>query len=515
MTIRKPEVDITIIPDYQKEENAEQMVLFVGQKTAAGTATSGQLYQSLGNANEQDTLFGKTSALAAMVRAAKNINKITRFDAIPLSDSGTGVAATGEIKFTGTASAAGTITVTIGSAINHQYTLTVANLETATVIGAALVAAMTADTTIPVVGVNTSGTVAITVDNKGTYGNGITLKVDGTVAGITYTITGMASGANDPVLTSIFDVVGSLRYQTIIQPGTFVSTEVKNFLEPRFNSSNNILDGVCIISVTHDYSTHISVLAADNQKSFAQHCNLKINDTHHKGSALLELDDVIASQIGAIRALRLTQDADISRYVISPYGIRDNFGGPRIASKPYFNTPFYNLPLIDVQHEFTDIQMTTLNAAGGFVLGNNRSHSSIILGEVVTTYKTDAASNEDITFKYLNYVDTASNIREYFFNNLKERFAQSRLTEGDVVPNVDMANAGIIAAFLDGLYNDLSGEDYVLTQAGETARKFFAAHRTVTLDLALGKATVSMMVPIVTQLRKIVVSMQIAFSTNS
>jgi hypothetical protein len=200
--------------------------------------------------------------------------------------------------------------------------------------------------------------------------------------------------------------------------------------------------------------------------------------------------------------------------VISNNGALDNFGGPAIASLPYFNTTLWNLPLINPGEEWTDSEVSQLIAAGGTVLGNNPSNTNIIMGTTVTTYYSDSAGNLDPTFTFLEYEDTISQIREYFYNNLRARFAQCRLTEGDVVPNRNMANAQVISSFLDGLYNDLSGQNYVLTQAGETARTFFKNNRTVTLDLATGTATVTMQVPIVTQLREITATMQIAFSTN-
>jgi phage tail sheath gpL-like len=140
--------------------------------------------------------------------------------------------------------------------------------------------------------------------------------------------------------------------------------------------------------------------------------------------------------------------------------------------------------------------------------------TNIIFGEVVTTYKYDSASNADISFKYIEYVETASNVREYFFNNVRTRFAQSRLTAGDVVGNRNMANAGVISAYFDELYSTLAGANYVLTQSGENAMAFFKANKTVTVDIATGKATVTMIVPIVTQLREIFAEMQIAFDFN-
>jgi phage tail sheath gpL-like len=653
MPIRVPEIDISILPAYLKQQNVDQKVLFVGQMLT-GTATPGTLVTSIGNANEQDALFGANSRLAGMIRAAKKINKVSRMDAIPLADysrsplshiqsfvsdvgftynasdteftgarmqqkdlgggsyagdvisvpvftaatvvsyttftatddgtiryivdgkywngsawaassnswatscsgsdvtahiatltpTGTNItikvvtdtgstqmwvstftiayyatvaasSASGIIAFSGVATEAGTLYVSIGSKINHRYEIDITTSETANSIGVALAAAVGADLKCPVTVVNTTGSVAITASNEGTEGNSIGLRVEGSVAGITTAITAMSGGATNPSLTNLFDVIGDKRYQTVVYPSSFDLSVLLDLLNNRWNVNNNILDGVGIITITDTFVNCKSACLAKNTQSLIILNDKSVNSTYYKGASLLELNDVQSAEFAAIRALRLTADADISQYVISTNGIRDNLGGAAIASLPYFNTPFYNLPVIDEGLEFTLDEMAQLKTAGGSILSNNISNNLIIAGEIVTTYKTDPASNSDVSFKYLEYVDTSSNIREYFYNNLRARFAQSRLTEGDVQPNRNMANASIIGAFMDGLYNDLSGSDFVLTQAGETAMRYFKNNRTITLDLANGKVTITMLVPIVTQLRKIVAAMQISFSTNS
>jgi phage tail sheath gpL-like len=162
----------------------------------------------------------------------------------------------------------------------------------------------------------------------------------------------------------------------------------------------------------------------------------------------------------------------------------------------------------------SDTEMNNLITAGISVFGNNSARNGIILSTTVTTYKTDSAGDADDSFKYLEYVDTMSQSREYFYNNLRAQYAQSRLTEGDVIPNCNMANAASISAYLDGIYNDLSGQDYVLLQAGSTALTYFKQNRVVVLDLETGLVTVTAELPIVTQLRSIVMTMQLSFSTN-
>lgn len=517
MAISKPDITINIIPAQQVISNQPQRVLMVGQKISAGSATSGALVTEIDNSGQENALFGEKSMLAAMVRSFKRINKVSRLDAIPLSDNGSAVKATGTFAFTGPSTAAGTLYISIGSSVNNKYTLDITSGMTATQIGDAFAALITADTKACVTAANSTGTVTVTAVNGGTEGNSIGLRSEGSVAGVGLTITAMASGATNPTLTNLFDVISNQRYQTIVYPASYDLSALTSLLQARFNVTNKVIDGVGIICQTDTFANLKTLGNTYNLPTLAIIGIKKIADTLYKGAAIFELNTVIAAQVAAIRALRLTEDANLSQYVISNYGSRDSFGGTALASLPYFNTPFYDLPVANPVNQFTDGEggeEEELNEHGISILGNNIANNRVILGEMVTTYKTDAGGNPDDTFKYLNTVDTASNVREYFFNTCRARFAQSRLTEGDLVPNRNMANAGVIEAFLMSKYTDLSGEDYVLTQAGEAARDYFTRNCRITLDLEAGKATIAMKTPIVTQLRKIIAAMQIAFSTQ-
>ncbi len=512
--VAQPRTTVSIVNASQAVANTIQKVLFIGQKIAAGTAIAGALTENIASDNSEDTLFGATSMLAGMVRAAKKENPLTIMDAIPLDDDGGGVDATGTIVLVGAATAAGTLIVTIGSEKNHALSIAVASADSITDIGDAIDTAVAADTKIPVTSSNAAGTITFTAINAGTLGNDIGISIAGTVAGITHSATAMTGGATDPTLTSVFDVIGENRYQTVIWPYADDTSEVRTVLDARWNVVNRVQDGVAVTAKQDSLANHNVVLAALNSESLTYICDKLESETSYKAAAQFELSPVKAAIFGAIRALRLTDGASISNYVITTNGPLDAFGGVALASKPYFNTSLPNLPLITVGRGWTDTEIKQLFDNGGFILGQNSAGNAAIVGEVVTTYKTDAAANPDISFKFLNYVDTASNAREYFFNNLKSRFAQSRLTEGNVLAGRDMANALTIQSYCEKLYQDLSGPDFVLLQAGEDAIKFFKTNISVTLDLANGKATILMTVPLVTQLREIVATMKIAFSTE-
>lgn len=515
MPISQPDITFNIIPSVQKLSNKPTKVLIVGQKLAAGTAISGALVPNIENDNSEDVLFGTASHIAGMIRNYKKINKETRVDAISLTDNAAGVAATGTIVFTGNATTAGTLTVVIGSAYNHTYQLAVAVGDTPTIIAAALVALINADLDQMVTASASVGTVTLTCDHKGTIGNNIGVSVtQKNVGGTTFTVSGMASGATDPVLTGILDAIADERYQTIVWPGSYAKNVVLAELATRFNTTNQVLDGVAITTFTDTFANHKTAANAQNTQNLVMFTNKKVTDALWKGGALFEMDDVISSQFAAIRGLRFTEDANISQYVISTYGVRDSFGGPAISSMPYFNTPFYLLPIIPVGKQFTRVETEELLTAGASVIGNNSAGNMVIAGEVATTYKTDVAGNVDLTYKLLPYVDTAVACREYFYNNNKARFAQSRLTNGDLLPNRSMANPDSIKSYNTGLYSDLASDDYVLLQAGEQARKYFIDNLSVDVDLLQGKVSMSMKAPIVTQLRTILATMQISFSAE-
>lgn len=514
--INEPEVSISLISADTLVGNKPHRILVVGQKTAAGSAASGALVTNIQNDRSViNALFGANSQIAGAIRNARRYNTKTRIDAIPLSDNGSGVAAVGAFVVTGTATASGTLSVIVGSKKDFNFEIPVASGDTAAAIATAIFNAVNANDEVPTTASNgTAGTATITADNKGTVGNTIGLKVEGSVTGISVAVTAMTGGSVDPVLTTLFDPIADERYQTIVYPwATSGAVEtVKDFLDARFNVSNKVLDGVAMIAIDDTFSNLISTSGALNSQSLCIIVDKLISETDHRGGSVLEIPYAKSAQISGIRALRLTDDAPISRFVISRSASLDRFGGIALASLPYFNTPVPSLPLPDFADGWTSDEQEDLKASGVSVYGSNLSGTEVILGEFVTTYKTDPASNEDITFKYLNYVDTSSAVREYFFNNYKATFAQCRLTEGALIPGRAMANPASIEAASSRFYKALADE--ALVQSGEAAAQFFKQNLVISIDLASGSASIAMVTPIVTQFRQLLATIQIAFTAE-
>ena len=403
-----------------------------------------------------------------------------------------------------------------GSKKFDAHTIAVTSGDSVTVIGDALEAAIIALSTSMVVPVNTAGAVALTAKNAGTFGNTIGLKVEGAVAGVTVAVTAMSSGATDPVLTGVLDVVGNQRYQGILWQFDNDLTELTDFLDPRFNVTNNVLDGVGFVGRTDTFANLLVTLGAENSQSLSMSVDRLIDRADHRGPAVLDIPFVKAAEFVGTRGLRRTDDASLGGLVIARSPL-DSLGGPHMNSKPYFNTPFPDLLTPDVGDSFTDVEIGQLEDAGGWVIDANRAYTSVIAGQVKTTYKTDAAANPDPTFGFLNYVDTSTASREFIVNNTRSQFPQFRATAGALLNNVDSANEASIASFVSELYGKLGDLALVNTGVGTVDGesvdfdKLFRENLSVNLNTVTGKFFVSAKLFIVIQLRGVIYDLAIAF----
>jgi phage tail sheath gpL-like len=486
-------------------------ILLVGQMTS-GTASSGELKEDIISKADFNNFFGAKSQIAKAGRAlvdALSISKIKpQVSAIGLTDNGSGVASTGTIAFSGTATATGTLTVYIDSIKNGKYELSVSNGDTATTIGTNLETLITANAYSPVTAVNTTGSVALTAVNKGTQGNTIGIKIDGSVAGITTTLTAMASGATNPVLTTLFDPIADKRFTTIIYPAEWGTSTLTTLTEARFNVDNKILDGLGIVCKQDTYANNNTAVDALNFKTLAFISNKLISSSKHKGGAIFESPIVIACYAGACRELRLSIGANVSQITTNGQSL----GGSFFGGIPYHNTPFSLLPTIESGNDFSDDECEELEASGSWLLRNNPANITIISNEAVTTYKTDTLGQTDKTFKYINYFDTLTIVRDYVFQNLKADFSQHILTTGQLIAGRPMVNREGFIARMMKYYGELSGingnNNYVLLRAGNQEASAFkkAIEDSIIITLVDGKISTESIANIVTQVRNLIVN---------
>lgn len=516
--VYQPDVNFTLISADQPIANAPQRILLVGQKTSSGSAGDGAWVRDIGNANEEIALFGRDSMLAEMVRTVKRYAPFVALDAIALADHGSGVARVAVIDISGTATAQGSLTFRVGSD-RRSFTISVPSGTSAATVLSAAAAAINADPEVPFTVTVVSSELTFTAVNDGTVANGLGIEVSGSVAGITVgavTISGgnAVTGAQDPDLSNILDAIGETRYQAIVWPYSAATEEVTELLDARWNANGPVADGVAFTAAVDTYANIVTLLATADKNSLALVTIVDEvqSETSYKGPAIVEPPYVLACAAAAIRAARLTAGASVARFLTAA-GPRDQYGGAHLASLPYFNTLLPELSVPRAGRGFTRTEIEALSALGGAIVGQNIAGSGLILGEMVTTYLTNPSGAPDVTWHYLNQVDTFSAVREYMQTNLRAIFAQSRLTLGATIAGHSMANEDTIRGVMKKLYNDLAGVGYALLAAGEEAITFFEDNLTIEIDLAAGQATIACKAIPVGQLRILQITMQVAFST--
>ncbi len=474
-----------------KRQTGQRIPLILAQGTSAGSFTSGALVENLSNeSNVGVALCGAGSIGQIMIDAFRQENK-GRLDAIIVSDNGSGVAATTNLVFTASTPAAGTLYITVGSYINNRYEVPVLTTSTATTLGDTLAALINADTKAPVTAVNTAGSIALTAKSKGTEGNRIGQRVEGTVSGVTVTLTAFASGATDPTLSGVLTKIDQSRYD-IITELAFLSS-VKTQLEPKFNVSNAILDGVAFVAKSDTYSNLQTALAPATLASqvIIYICNKLVNDADFKGGSLLELDYVLSAKLGALRALRLTPNAILTPFMVAG----NNRGGAFTAGLPYSNMSLNNLTTIPTGKGFLLSEIQGLADLGGTTLSMDESGTVAVTNIFwLTCYKAATPTNVGLTYSTVNRNDCATIAREYIFSNLKNAYAQSALTAGDIPADarVTIASERSIRAFIMGLWDDLTRGNYMVLQGSAALREQFNENLVINVDTSTGLVSGSM-----------------------
>lgn len=206
-----------------------QRTLIIGQMLGAGTAAPNVPVKALGQAK---ALAGAGSVLAEMAAVYAANDPSGELWILPLSDDAAATAATGTLTFTGTTTAAGTLSLYIGAAplnptlqgLPQPLSIAIGTGQTALQVAATVAAAINAATDLAVSAAANAGVVTLTAKNKGLCGNDIGLAVNflGTVAGealpagITAAVMAMANGATNPALTTALMNLADLGFDFII-----------------------------------------------------------------------------------------------------------------------------------------------------------------------------------------------------------------------------------------------------------------------------------------------------------
>ncbi|MEP9372616.1 phage tail sheath C-terminal domain-containing protein [Mesorhizobium sp. KR1-2] len=196
--------------------------LVIGQMLPIGTGEALKATRILSN-KQAIGLYGRGSMLARMLDKAKRANEFVELWAIPLADLPAGIAATGTIAVSGTATSAGMISLLIAGRLVR---IGVQAGQAATATATAIVAAISADPDLPVtaaVDSETATLVNLTARHKGLCGNDLDIRLnyyrgDQTPAGLSLEVTAMTGGTGNPDIAPVFDAIGDEWFTDFVTP---------------------------------------------------------------------------------------------------------------------------------------------------------------------------------------------------------------------------------------------------------------------------------------------------------
>lgn len=205
-----------------------QRALVLGYKITAGTGVA-DTYERVSSPDLAKVRFGRGSHGAAMLERWFANNAFDEVWAGYVDPPTGGTAATGSIAVSGTATASGIIALYIAG---RKVSVAVTVGDAAAAVATAIAAAVNAALDLPVTASASTTTVTLTARWKGADGNGIDIRHsylgalggEALPAGVTLTITAMASGAGTPDLAAILAALGDEEFDTVVCPWTDTTT---------------------------------------------------------------------------------------------------------------------------------------------------------------------------------------------------------------------------------------------------------------------------------------------------
>jgi phage tail sheath gpL-like len=254
-------------------------------------------------------------------------------------------------------------------------------------------------------------------------------------------ITTTAFIGGTPYVTYDLSLLGEDRFQHIICSNVFDANPLATFLKNRFNTEFILLDGVGAKA----YKT-----PAEVELEGVENCQCLVQLTTKKAISHI---DTFSTIFMALRSLRFTAGANLSELVDVSAGTDNFVGGIGLSAIPYHNTNLTEyLQVADVygMQDSLDIEGKRIT-----LIDKDVSGVLVSISDTYTSYKIDDSGNADDTYKYLNNVDIALNVREYFYTFLKARTKMSVLALGVGLANRGQLSVEAVRTLLIRTYIDL------------------------------------------------------------
>jgi phage tail sheath gpL-like len=379
--------------------------LLIGQKTASGTATADTAVR-VTSVEQVIPLAGRGSMLHRQALSWFAVNKSTELWIGVLSDNGAGVAATGTIAVTGTATASGTIVLYLGG---ERVTVGVTVGDVQNTIATNINAAINNALDLPVTSTVATNTVTVAFRHKGTVGNTYDMRHsfnsgEALPAGVTLVITQLASGTTNPTLTNLIASVTDIWFQIWAHPYVDATSlaALEGELLLRFGPLR-MQDGIAITATSGSFSTLTTLGAGRNSQQ-----------------------SLIFAPPGASPLTPPWEMAAENAGLIAFYGAADP-GRPfqTLALVRSLPTALTDQWSIDERNQFlgTGIATTKLNPTA----------TGVQLERAITTYRTSASGASDTSYLDATTMLTLAYLRYSFRVLFQTKYPRHKLGDDDVV----------------------------------------------------------------------------------
>jgi len=375
--------------------------LLVGGRTAGGSVAQAVITR-ITSADEAGEKFGEGSQLHNMAQRWFQNNKFTEVYACGLDDDAAGVPATGTFTFSGTATAVGTVYAYIGG---RRVTAAVDSGDAATDVGDALAAAITADTSLPVTAANVAGVVTCTAKNDGEPGNDIDLRVnynegEELPAGVSCAVVAMASGATNPDIQDVIDILGDEWYQIFVAPYTDATnlTAIETELSDRFGPTE-MIDGLY-------FAAKDDTLA--NLATFGNGRNSPHVETAEATDAISPPYEVAAAIAGQVAAEGSTDPA-----------------------RPFQTLELKGIVPAPITERFTYVERNSLLFDGIATIYADQA-GKVRIERCITMYQKNASQADDIAYLNVNTLLTLMYIRYDWRQHILTKYPRAKLADDGV-----------------------------------------------------------------------------------
>lgn len=371
--------------------------LLIGQRTSAGSGAADQLYRVQSESDVID-LAGRGSLAHRIARAwFANNGQATETWLGLLDDNAAGQAASGTIVAAGPATATGVIALYVAG---ERIEIAVTAGDTANAIASAINTAINAKANLPVAATVDTATVTLTARGKGTYGNDVDVRVnynDGekTPAGVTLTITALASGATNPTLTNLIAAMGDTWFNILVNPyrDTTSLAALETELADR-NGPMRMIDGYAFCGV-NDTFANITAFGDGRNSQFTLPVGMRKSPTPP-----FELASAVAAQVAY-------------------FGMID-------PARPFTSLPLAGVLPPEQPDRLTLSERNQILASG---VGTVRIGAGDVveIERLVTTYKQNAVGSDDTAYRDANTVLTLMYLRYAFRTQIATGYPRHKL----------------------------------------------------------------------------------------